>query len=57
MRNQFEKKKWNKMLRDKIKRKQNRPWYGKKIVKRMSTIFDIKTKQNQMKKEWNWKKI
>jgi hypothetical protein len=27
----------------------------KKIVKRMGTIFDIKTKQNQMKKGWNWK--
>jgi hypothetical protein len=38
------------MLRDKIQRKQNRPRYGKKIVKRMGTIFDIKTKQNQMKK-------
>jgi len=57
MRNQFEKKKWNKMLRDKIQRKQNRPRYGKKIVKRMGTIFDIKTKQNQMKKGWNWKNI
>jgi len=38
------KKKWNKMLRDKIERKQIRKEYKKTTIKRMGTIFNIKNK-------------
>jgi len=37
------------MLRDNIKRK-------KTTIKRMSNIFNIKTKQNKMKIDERWKK-
>jgi len=37
-------KKWNKMLRDKIERKQIRKEYKKTTIKRMGTIFNIKNK-------------
>ena len=38
------KKKINKMLRDKIERKKNKKMILKNKIKRMSTIFYIKTK-------------
>ena len=49
MSNQFEKKKWNKMLRDKIQRKQNRPRYGKKNSKENEYYiwYKNKTKSNE----------
>jgi hypothetical protein len=46
------------MLRDNIDRKKNKKMIKKTIIKRTSTIFDIKTKSNQMEiNEKNLKKI
>jgi hypothetical protein len=40
------KKKWNKMLRKKIERKKNQENDKKTTIKKMNTIFDMKTKQS-----------
>ena len=38
----------------KLKEKKSRKWYKKKTtIKKISTLFDIKTKQNQIKKRMN----
>jgi hypothetical protein len=56
MRNQFEKKKWNKMLRDKIQRKQNRPRYGKKNSKENGYYIWYKNKTKSNEKRMKLKK-